>query len=207
MKSATVLDHTVDRLLLPGILTGPLPEHSRVYLELLGAKYIPVFKDGNMHYVLSHHASTLCEKYGLILGKKTQPLSAAAMSLTFDGIHIEDFYYTISPYHMVVFGLHGIKFIQVEYNEVKIWVYDKATESVCKRFATSTNPHRVQSVSILVRTHSVRLPEYSTELSDLTRMYYELLAVDFVTVRNGTAVYYIPVKYLDLVCDRLNLYN
>jgi hypothetical protein len=137
-KAPTVLDHTVDSVLLPSILTGPLSEHTRVYLELLGARYIPVFKDATIYYVLSRDAGTLCERHGLIIGRRiSSPQSAPSTKLLFDGIHIEDFYYNLTPHHHLVFGLHGIRFINVEYNGVKIWVYEKATDAVCRRFATS----------------------------------------------------------------------
>lgn len=207
--AATVLDHTVDSLVLPSILSGPLPEHTRVYMDLLGAKYIPVFKDGNMYYVLSRDAGALCERYGLIVGKKTQSLMSVPPSrYLMDGIHIEDFYYTLTPYHHLVFGLHGIRFVSMEYNGAKIWVYDRAADAVCKRFATSARPDRVQSVGIIIKTQSVRLPEYLIELPDTTRYYYELLGVDFVMVRTAdSSLYHIPIKYLDLVCDRLNIYS
>lgn len=208
-KTATVLDHTVDGMVLPGILPGPLPEHTRIYLDLLGAKYIPVFKDGTMNYVLSRDAGALCERYGLIVGRRTNlPSSPPLIRSPFDGIHIEDFYYSLTPHHHLVFGLHGIKFTNVEYNGVKIWVYEKAVEAVCRRFATNTkDPNRVPSAGVVVRTHSVRLSEYVTDLPDVMRSYYELLGVDFVAVRTPSGdLHHIPIKYMDLVCDRLNLY-
>lgn len=211
-RSPTVLDHSIDSLVLPSIIHGPIPDHTRVYFDLLGVKYIPVFKDGTIYYVLSKDAGSTCERYGMILGRRLHlPASIPSVRVPFEGLHIEDFYYNLSPHHQLVFGLHGIKYHQVEYNGAKIWVYDKAAEPVCKRFATSARPSQVTSTRLVVKVTTVKLPEYMAELPDPTRHYYELLGVDFVLVKHDTSIHhmdtsYIPIKYLDLVCDRLNIH-
>lgn len=203
-----VLDHQVDHILAPSIISAPISPITKCHLDLLGLKYIPVFKDGTLYYVLGREASSICEKYGLLLSRRTlNTANAPSIRVPFTGVHIDDFYTTLTLHQQMVFSLHNIKFVHVEYNGIKIYVYDKAAESVCRRFATSTDPRKVIPISIIHKTSTVKLPEYTDgAIDDAIISYYQLLGVDFVSVEHGGRRLYIPVCYLDLVTGHLHAY-
>jgi len=205
MTEGVFVDHGVDRVHAPSILTGPIPDYLKIYYELLGLRYIPVFKDGDIYYVLSDEASDICDRYGLLLSRRLQlPQIVPKTRVSFD-LRLYDFYYSLSPQHYTVFELHSLKYFSADYGGSRIWVHEGSAESVCRRFATSANGKPTPS-TIRIRLNSVRLPEYSLGMSAETRAYYELLGVEFAQIRVGSLLYTVPSGYIDLAADHLKAY-
>lgn len=215
MPKSVSLDHHVNSISVPTICQSPLSDYAKLHYDILGLQYIPIFKDGTIYYVLKDTVQTVCEKYGLILGRKTRtPDFTDRVDITGPSLHLEDFYKDIPPSITEILAIHSIRYVQCEYHSIQIWVYEKSMVDVCKRFGTATDPSKVLSQQVTIPIDSISLQDCLQQLSPSLQHYYELMGVLFVCAISGrvdvstkdVGKVYIPVKYLDLVAKRIGAF-